>query len=184
MACNRNTRLEPTLGTFSRNSICELRSFSSVPKIASFSHSIVGDAIVKQQRKTFREILLQEAPRIARRLEIKARLASKLAKIQPVNASTLYSLKYCAVRELFRLPGHSPLIRDAWTAERGILLSIKLNGTDSWLHVPFHVLNVAARNFYGPWVARRARGNPWQSTQTIHRSPIGRGRTRPSWSAQ
>lgn len=118
--------------------------------------------MAKKERRTFQEILEQERPRIARELEIKARIASKVAKV--CSASALYQLKYRAVRELFKLPGHMPLVRNAWSTDCGILLSIKLCRTDSWLHFPFEQMSGAARQFYGPWVVKRARGNRWQIT--------------------
>lgn len=126
--------------------------------------------MAKSQRKTFRQILQEEGPRIADHLETRARHASKLAKIQPACATTLYSLKCRAVRELFRLPGHAPFIRDAWTTHRGLLLSIKLTQTDSWLHVPLNELTAAAQQFYGPWAAKRAAIKRWQPAGGVHRS--------------
>jgi hypothetical protein len=121
-----------------------------------------------RHRKTFQEIVQGVAPRIARELELKARIASKIAKIQPIQAAALYSLKNRAVRRLFRTAGHAPLVRDAWTTAKGFLLSLKLTHTESWLHFPFDELTAATQRFYRPWVTKRARGNPWlcQSRQT------------------
>lgn len=98
---------------------------------------------------------------MAGHLEMKARIASKLAKLESVNSSELYALKNSGLKRLFGLPGYMPFIRDAWATKRGILLSLKLSRTDSWLHFPFDELNASAQQFYGPWVAKRARGNPW-----------------------
>jgi hypothetical protein len=115
-----------------------------------------------RRRLTFDEILREEAPRTTAELEAKARTASRLAKIQLTKASTLYSLKNRAIRQLFRIPGQMPFIRDAWTTHCGLLLSIRLTRTGSFLHFPFEELNAAVREFYGPWVARRARGKRWE----------------------
>jgi DNA adenine methylase len=117
--------------------------------------------------KTFRDILRDEAPQIARELELKARTASRLAKIQPANAAALYSIKNRAVSQLFRISGQMPSIRDAWFTRRGLLLSIRLSRTGSFLHFPFEHLNAVAQRFYGLWVATRARGNWWRPTQTV-----------------
>ena len=129
-----------------------------------------------RERRTFQQILQQEQPRIARELELKARIASKVAKVQPRSASILYQLKNRALRQLFSLPGHMPLVRDAWTTNCGILLSIKLYRTDSWLHFPFEQLSVAAQRFYGRWVIKRAHGNRWQLVSTTHNFRTGSGR--------
>jgi hypothetical protein len=115
-----------------------------------------------KEHTTFQQILQQEQPRIARGLEIRARTASMVAKVQPQCALTLYRVKCRAVRQLCSMPGYRPLLRDAWTTDYGILLSIKLGCTNSWLHFPFEQLPPAAQRFYGPWVRRRASGNPWQ----------------------
>jgi hypothetical protein len=125
--------------------------------------------MASKERRTFQQILQQERPRIARELEMKARMASKVAKLQPRYASTLYQLKSRAVRQLCAMPGHMPLLRDAWTTDYGILLSIKLSCTDSWLHFPFEQLPAAAQRFYGPWVRRRASGNQWQPMNATQR---------------
>lgn len=118
--------------------------------------------MARRERKTFRDVLQKAAPRIARELEIRAQTASRLAKIQPRHAAQLYSLKSEAIRQLFRIPGQMPFIRDAWTTQRGFLLSIHLCQTGSFLHVPFEKLTEAAQQFYGAWVAKRAHGNRWQ----------------------
>lgn len=116
------------------------------------------------QRKTFRSILRAEAPRIARELELEARTASRLAKIQPHHAAALYTIKNRAVRQLFRIPGQMPSLHDAWTTRRGILLSLKLNRSESWLHFPFDELSPVAQRLYRAWAAKHARGNRWQPT--------------------
>jgi hypothetical protein len=138
----------------------------------------------RQQRKTFQQILRDEAPRMARHLEMKARIASKLAKVTSVDSTELYSVKNRAVRELFRLPDHKPFIRDAWGTHRRILLSLKLNRTDSWLHFPFEELNGAMQRFYGLWAARRARRNLWQPAPRIHPRVIAAGGARLSRTAR
>lgn len=117
-----------------------------------------------RRRRTFRDILRSEAPRIAQALEKKARIASRLAKIQPHQASQLYSLKYTAVRQLFRIPGQMPAISDAWTTHRGYLLSIQLRRTGSSLHCPFRQLPVLARQVYIGWVTQRAVGKCWHAS--------------------
>lgn len=132
--------------------------------------------MASKERRTFQQILQQERPRIARELEMKARIASKVAKLQPRRTSTLYELKNRAVRQLFRLPGHMPLVRDAWTTDCGILLSIKLSRTDSWLHLPFEQLSAAAQRFYGPWVRKRAYGNPWHLVSATYSFRSGSSR--------
>jgi len=129
-----------------------------------------------KERRTFQQILERERPRIARELEIKARIASKVAKLQPSCTPALYQLKNRAVCQLFRLPGHMPLVRDAWTTDCGILLSIKLCRTESWLHFPFEQLSAAAQRFYGPWVTKRAHGNRWQPDSATHTFRAGSGR--------
>jgi hypothetical protein len=113
-------------------------------------------------RKTFQEILREEAPRNAWQLETKARSASWLAKLEPQHSSALYSVKHAALRQLFLVVPHAPVIRDAWTTGRGFLLSVRLQGTGSMLHVPFHALRVTTQQAHGLWVARRARGRHWQ----------------------
>jgi hypothetical protein len=124
----------------------------------------------QNHRKTFREILREEAPRNAWKLETKARTASWLAKIQPRCSSKLYSIKHAAVRQLFRISEHAPSIGDAWTTGRGFLLSVRLVRTGSLLHVPFDALRVTTQQTHGAWVARRARGRYWQRlTPRIHR---------------
>jgi hypothetical protein len=133
----------------------------------------------KTQRKTFQQILQGEAPRIARQLEMKARIASKLAKMDSVNPAILYAVKNAALQRLFSVPGFNPFIRDAWSTPRGVLLSLKLNRTDSWLHFPFHELNPPAQRFFGAWIAKRARGNPWHGSRTAPprraQCPVARG---------
>ncbi len=69
---------------------------------------------------------------------MKARIASKLAKLDSVNPAVLYAVKNAALQGLFSVPGFNPLVRDAWSTPRGVLLSLKLNRTNSWLHLPFH----------------------------------------------
>jgi hypothetical protein len=115
-----------------------------------------------KERKTFREILQEAAPETALKLEVKARHASWLAKIEPQYSSELYSVKHAALRQLFRVAEYAPLIRDAWTTNRGFLLSVRLNRTGSLLHVPFSELNAATRQTQGAWIARRARDRRWQ----------------------
>jgi hypothetical protein len=120
-----------------------------------------------KERKTFREILQKAAPETALKLELKARHASWLAKIEPQYSSELYSVKHAALRQLFRVPEYAPVIRDAWTTNRGFLLSLRLNRTGSLLHVPFNELNAATRQMQGAWIARRARDRWWQSQRRM-----------------
>lgn len=134
--------------------------------------------MARNGRRTFRDILREEAPRIARELENKARTASRLAKIHPANASTLYSLKNRAIRQLFRIPGERPLICDAWTTHRGILLSIRLSRTGGFLHFPSDELHAATHEFYRAWIAKRARGQWFEPTASSTQSPGGRVKTR------
>jgi len=82
-----------------------------------------------KERKTFREILHETAPETALKLEVKARHASWLAKIRPEHSFELYSIKHAALRQLFRVPAHVPIICDAWTTSHGFLLSVRLNRT-------------------------------------------------------
>jgi len=113
------------------------------------------------QRKTFRAILREEAPRNALRLETKARAASRLAKVESQHASSLYAIKRAAIQQLFRIPAYSPAIRDAWTTDRGFLLSVGLMGTGSLLHLPFDALSSETQESKGSWVSERARGRRW-----------------------
>jgi hypothetical protein len=115
-----------------------------------------------RQRKTFQEILREEAPRNAGKLETKARSASWLAKIQPKHSSELYSIKHDALRQLFRMPEHTPVIRDAWVTGRGFLLSVRLRRSHSLLHMPFDELKMTTQQAHGTWVAQRARGRSWR----------------------
>jgi hypothetical protein len=129
-------------------------------------------------RKMFQEILREEAPRSVRKLETKACSASWLAKIHPEYSSGLYSIKHAALKQLFRIPAHAPVIRDAWTTSRGFLLSVRLRETNALLHVPFSELNIEIQRAHGRWIARRAYGRWWQESRrnrhTI-RGPIGVG---------
>ena len=122
----------------------------------------------QKQRKTFQEILREEAPRSASKLESKARSASWLAKSQPQCSSELYSIKHAALSQLFRLSEHAPVICDAWITGRGFLLSVRLRRTGSLLHLPFDALRITTQQAHGTWVARRARGRYWQRPQRIH----------------
>jgi hypothetical protein len=116
----------------------------------------------QKQRRTFREILREEAPRNAWKLETKARHASWLAKIQPQCSAGLYSIKHAALTQLFRISEHAPIIRDAWVTGRGFLLSVLLRRAGSLLHMPFDALTVTTQQVQGAWIARRARGRYWQ----------------------
>jgi hypothetical protein len=118
-------------------------------------------------RKTFQAILSEESGRIASRLETKARQASWLAKIQPASSGELYSIKHAALRQLFKVPAYEPLIRDAWTTNRGFLISVRLRKTDSLLHVPFGELNAKTQQKHGVWISRRARGRWWRQMPRI-----------------
>lgn len=132
-----------------------------------------------ERRKTFREIIREESPRMAHELETKAQTASRLAKIQPEHAAKFYAIKYTAVRELFRMPGHAPLIRDAWTTEAGILLSIRLTETGALLHFPFDRLYSATQQFFRRWASRRAEGKRWNaviSRLCVNRPALARHR--------
>jgi hypothetical protein len=125
----------------------------------------------KPQRRTFQEILRAESPRIARALETKARTAAWLAKTNPHTAQRLYSLKSQAVRQLFRIPGQMPLVRNAWKTQQGFLLSIRLRRTHSSLHFPYQELSILAQRLYAKWVADRARGKRWYSSSRIVKGP-------------
>jgi hypothetical protein len=127
----------------------------------------------KQRKKTFQEVLREEAPRSAWKLETKARCASWIAKIQPEHSCELYPVKHAALRQLFRIPAHAPVIRDAWTTSRGFLLSVRLKRTGALLHVPFNELNATTRQQHGSWIARRARGRWWQTPDRTQRSAWG-----------
>jgi len=118
-----------------------------------------------KQRKTFQEILREQAARSAWKLETKARSASWLAKIHPEYSSGLYAIKHAALRQLFRIPGHAPVIRDAWATSQGFLLSVCLKNTDALLHAPFNELNTGIQRAHGSWIARRASGRWWQKPQ-------------------
>jgi hypothetical protein len=120
-------------------------------------------------RKTFQQILREEAPRNARTLEAKARSASWLAKIQPTHARELYSVKHAALRHLFRIAGYSPVILDAWSSGRGFLLSVRLKRTRALLHVPLNELMITTQQAHAPWVAERARGKWWRQQEKIER---------------
>jgi hypothetical protein len=118
--------------------------------------------MVARQRKTFQEILQEEAPRSVSKLEVKARNASWLAKIHREHSSRFYSIKHAALRQLFRIRTHAPIIRDAWTTSQGFLLSVLLRKTNALLHVPFNELNTDIQRAHGRWIARRARGKWWE----------------------
>lgn len=124
----------------------------------------------QKQRKSFQEILCEEAPRNALKLEVKARSASWLAKIQPQCSRAMYSIKHAALRQLFQIPEHAPAIHDAWVTGRGFLLSIRLAKSGAWLHLPFDQLKIATQRACGAWIARRARGKHWEGQQRILRS--------------
>jgi|SRR5579864_9268728 len=115
-----------------------------------------------QARKTFKEILQEEAPRNAFTLETKARTASRIAKIQPQSSVSLYSIKYAALRKLFQMPACAPVILDAWTTAQGFLLSVGLTRSSARLHFPFNQLNPEVQRSLGTWIARRARGRQWE----------------------
>ncbi len=121
-----------------------------------------------ERRATFQGILEEAAPLIARRLEAKARTASWLAKIQPNDESVLYDVKHAALRQLFRVPRHAPIVRDAWTTSRGFLLSLRLHETGALLHLPFNELDSKIQQTQGGWIARRARGRTWQARRGAH----------------
>jgi hypothetical protein len=147
-------------------------------KYPAVSHTILqaSDRRKHGNRLTFRDILRQEAPQNAKALETKACTASRLAKIQPRHAAQLYFVKDLAVRQLFRIPGQMPFVRNAWTTEHGFLLSIRLCKTGAFLHLPFEELTDAAQRFYGPWVRKRAYENPWQFDSATYTFRARRGR--------
>jgi len=120
-----------------------------------------------RQRKTFQDILREEAPHSAWKLEAKARNASWLAKTRREDSGELYAIKHNALRQLFRIPEHAPLIRDAWTTSRGFLLSVRLRRTGSLLHVPFGELDAKTQQAQGVWISRRARNRWWRRTLRI-----------------
>lgn len=122
-----------------------------------------------KQRKSFQEILREEAPRSAWKLEAKARSASWLAKIHPEYSSAFYAIKHAALKQLFRIPAHAPVIRDAWTTSRGFLLSVRLRETNALLHAPFNELNTEIQRMHGHWIVRRARGRWWQKPRGTKR---------------
>jgi hypothetical protein len=113
-------------------------------------------------RRTFEEILRTEAPRNARTLKTKARSASWLAKVEPEYSGKFYAIKHAALKQLFRIPTHTPAIRDAWTTNHRFLLSVQLRETDAFLHAPFNTLTAELQGIHGHWIARRARGRRWQ----------------------
>jgi len=117
------------------------------------------------QRKTFHEILQAEAAHNAQKLETKARQASWLAKLHPERAADLYAIKHAALRQLFHIPEHAPVIRDAWTTGRGFLLSVQLSRTSALLHLPFDQLTLPLQRMHGSWIARCARGRRWGPLQ-------------------
>ena len=129
----------------------------------------------RRDRRTFRRILQSTASLNAQRLEIKAQTPSWLAKIEPEHEAALYALKHNALRQLFRIPNHSPTIDDAFTTTRGFLLSVRLNETGAFLHLPFDQLNTEVQRAHEAWIAHRARGKNWQ---TIPRNASGH---RPDW---
>jgi hypothetical protein len=114
-----------------------------------------------QGRKTFKEILQEETARNALTLEIKARAASRIAKIHPRFSVSLYSIKYTALRKLFQMPACAPVILDAWTTAQGFLLSIGLVRSSARLHFPFSQLNPEVQRTHGTRIARLARGRQW-----------------------
>jgi hypothetical protein len=126
-----------------------------------------------QQRKTFNDILQEEAPRNAWKLETKARSASWIAKTQPEGSRSLYSIKHAVLRQLFRVPGQAPVIRDAWSSASGFLLSVRLRRTRSLLHVPFEELRITTQQAHIAWVAQRARGRWWRPRTATNRSAFG-----------
>lgn len=128
----------------------------------------------QKQRKTFQEILQEEAPRNAWKLETKARSASWLAKIQPQCSTELYSIKHAALSQLFRISEHAPVIRDAWITGHGFLLSVQLTRTGSLLHIPFDALRTTTQQAHGAWIARRARGRYWQQSLQRAQRPARR----------
>lgn len=132
--------------------------------------------MAKPQRKTFEQILRDEAPRNARRLETVARQASWIAKIEPSQSRALYSVKHAALRQLFRIPAQAPLIRDAWCTNEGFLLSVRLRRTRSSLHIPFNELNVITQQAQATYIAERAQGRWWHPRKTarftMHRRAV------------
>jgi hypothetical protein len=118
-------------------------------------------------RKTFKEILQEETSRNASTLEMKARTASRIAKIQPQSSVGLYSIKYCALRKLFQMPEYAPVILDAWTTTQGFLLSVSLARSSARLHFPFNLLNPEIQRTQGAWIARRARGRQWEQLSRV-----------------
>ena len=121
-------------------------------------------------RKTFEQILQDVAPRNARSLELKARWASWLAKVEINQSEALYEIKNDALRQLFRIPSQEPVIRDAWTSGRRYLLSVRLRRSRSLLHVPFDELRITTQQKHGMWVAQRAWGKRFTSGQISDRA--------------
>jgi hypothetical protein len=121
--------------------------------------------VKRQQRLAFREILAKEEGRIASTLEHKAIVASWLAKAYPQKASAFYSLKHTALRQLFRVRGSTPIIRDAWTTSRGFLLSVRLVSTNSLLHIPFDQLLPDTQLINEARVAELAKRKWWRPVQ-------------------
>jgi len=126
--------------------------------------------MAKNDRKSFRDILREEAPRSAWKLETKARHASWLAKIRPGCSSELYAIKHAALRQLFCIPAHAPMIRNAWTTARGFLVSVELARTGSRLHVPLDALNLSTQQAHAAWVMRCARGKWWRPRPKARRA--------------
>jgi len=121
--------------------------------------------MAKPERKTFQQIVQEEASRSARKLETKARQASWIAKIQPDQSQPLYTVKHAALRQLFRIPTQTPIIRDAWSTSNGFLLSVRLRRTRSLLHVPLNELSVVTQQTQAAWIAQRARGRWWRKRE-------------------
>lgn len=119
----------------------------------------------KPVRRTFGQILQQVAPRNAETLETKARWASWLAKSERSHAPEFYSLKDDALRQLFRIPSHEPVIRDAWVCGPHYLVSVKLRRTRSLLHVPFDELRITTQQAHGKRVIELARNKRWRKRQ-------------------
>lgn len=116
----------------------------------------------KRHRLTFWEIVAKEEGRIVHTLEGTARTASWLAKAYPRKARAFYCLKHEALRQLFLVPGSAPVVRDAWTTGRGILLSVQLVRTKSFLHIPFDQLPPDTQRTHEARAAELAKRKWWR----------------------
>lgn len=93
------------------------------------------------KRTTFRDVLARVAPKDARTLEGKARLASWLAKACPRQAAKFYKIKSAAISQLFRIKGYAPTVYEAAREPHGdVIISIRYVATGCLQHIlPGHL---------------------------------------------